>query len=52
MLPLRGLKTHCVPDLKLDLFPIDVDHAGSKFHTNSQVMDRLKALVRELKKQA
>ena len=46
------LRAHRVPDLQLDLFSINVDHASSEFHTNSQVMDRLKPLVRELQKQA
>ena len=46
------LQPYRVPDLKLDLLAINVDHASSKLHANSQVMDRLEALVRELQQQA
>lgn len=45
-------ESYRVPYLKLDLLAIDIDHPSSKFHSNSQVMDRLEALVRELQKQA
>lgn len=47
-----GYRAHRVPDLQLDLFAIDVYHTSPKLHTNGQVMDRLKPLVRELQKQA
>jgi hypothetical protein len=49
---LQGLRTHGIPDLKLDLLPINIDHTSAKLHANRQVMNRLKALVRELQQQA
>jgi hypothetical protein len=36
-------RTHRVPDLQLDLFPVDVDHSGTELDADSQVMDRLRA---------
>lgn len=44
-------ETHCVPNLKLNLLRVDIDHASSKLDANRQVVHWLKALVRELKKQ-
>ena len=41
-----------VPDLELDLFAIYVNHARPKLDANGQVMDRLKAFICELQKQA
>jgi hypothetical protein len=38
--------------LQLYLFSVDVDHARPKLHANCQVMNWLKALVRELEEQA
>lgn len=49
-LPRRA--THRVPNLQLDLFPVDVNHACAKLHADSEVMDGLKALVCELQEQA
>ena len=41
-----------VPDLELDLFGVNVDHARSEFYADGEVVHRLKALISELKKQA
>ena len=43
--------THCVPDLKLDLFPLDINHPGSELHTNCQIMNWLEPLVCELEQE-
>ena len=45
-------RAHRVPNLQLDLFAVNVYHTSPKLHTNGQVMDRLKPLVRELQKKA
>ncbi len=41
-----------VPDLELDLLPLDVDHAGAELHAYGQVVHGLEPLVRELQQQA
>lgn len=41
-----------VPDLQLDGLVVDRDHASPEFDANSQIMDGLKPLVRELQQQA
>jgi hypothetical protein len=43
---------HRVPDLQLDLFAVNVDHACAKLDANGKIVDRLKPLVRELQQQA
>ena len=46
----RGTRiTYRVPYLELDLLSLDVDHAGSEFDPNSEVVHRLKSFVSELK---
>jgi flagellar basal body-associated protein FliL len=42
--------TYCIPNLQFNLFVVNVDHPGTKFDTNSQVMNRLESLISELKK--
>ena len=44
--------THRVPDLKLDLLPLDVDHPGPELDPDGEVVDRLEPLVRELQQEA
>ena len=44
-------RAHCVPNLELNLFAIYLNHACSKLHTDCEIMDGLKSLVCELKKQ-
>jgi hypothetical protein len=41
-------KTHCIPNLQLDLFSFDGYHASTEFHTNCQVVNGLEPLVCEL----
>ena len=50
----RDLKrvVYCVPNLELDLLPINVDHARAKLYANGQIVHGLEALVRELQEQA
>lgn len=45
-------ETHCVPDLQLDLFAINVDHPRAKLDADCQIVHRLEPLVRELQQQA
>ena len=40
--------THRVPDLQLDLFPLDVDHPGSELHSDCEIVDWLEPLVCKL----
>ena len=47
----RKLISYRVPDLKLDLFPLNVDHPGTKLHSDGQVMNRLESLVCKLEQQ-
>ncbi len=44
--------SYSVPDLQLDLLPLDVDHPGAELHPDGQVVHRLEALVRELQEEA
>ena len=44
--------THRVPDLKLDLFPLNVDHPSTELDSDGEVVHRLEPLVRELEQQA
>ena len=44
----EGFLAGCVPNLELDLFAIDINHARSELNTNCQVMHRLKPFVCEL----
>ena len=44
--------THRVPNLKLDLFPLNVDHPSPELDSNGEVVHRLEPLVRELEQQA
>jgi len=48
----EGLLASCVPDLQLDLFAVDGDHACSKLHPDGQVVHRLESFVGELEQQA
>ena len=41
-----------VPDLQLDVFVVNRNHARTKLNTDSQVVDRLKSLVRKLQEKA
>jgi len=41
-----------VPDLELDLFPLDVDHSGAKLDSDGQVMNWLETFVGKLEQQA
>jgi hypothetical protein len=45
-------EAHRVPDLELDLLPVNVDHARAKLHADREVVHRLEALVGELEQQA
>lgn len=42
---------HGIPDLELDLFGVDIDHASSKLNSDRKVMHWLEALVRELEEE-
>ena len=44
--------THRVPDLQLDLLPLDVDHASTELDADGEIVHRLEPLVRELEQQA
>ena len=44
--------THRVPDLELDLLPLDVDHASTELDADGEIVHRLEPLVRELEQQA
>lgn len=46
-----GRRSHRIPYLQLDLLVVDGDHARTELHSNGEVMDGLKALVRELQEQ-
>ena len=37
-----------VPNLKLDLLVVDLNHSGAELHANRQIMQRLKPLISEL----
>merc|ERR550519_923663 len=41
-----------VPNLKLDLFPLNVDHPSAELDPDGEVVHRLEPLVRELEQQA
>ena len=43
---------HRVPNLQLDLFAVNVDHACAKLDANGEIVNRLKPLVRKLQQQA
>ena len=43
---------YSIPDLKLYLFVTNVDHSGSKLHTDGEIMDRLESLICKLKEKA
>lgn len=43
--------SHRVPDLELNLFAIDVNHASPKLYPDSEVVNRLKSLVSELQEE-
>ena len=45
------LGTHCVPDLQLDLFSLDVDHSGPELDPDRKIVNRLEPFVGELKEQ-
>lgn len=44
-------KTNGIPYLKLDRSRIDGNHTSTKLNTNGKIMNRLKPLIGELKKQ-
>jgi hypothetical protein len=44
-------ETYRVPNLKLNLFVVNGDHARPKLHANGKVMHRLEALVGELQEE-
>uniref|UniRef100_A0A6B0UML4 Putative secreted protein n=1 Tax=Ixodes ricinus TaxID=34613 RepID=A0A6B0UML4_IXORI len=44
----KGFLPSRVPNLQLNLFPVDSDHAGSELDSNGQVMYGLETLVRKL----
>lgn len=46
------LDMYSIPDLKLYLFVTNVDHSGSKLHTDGEIMDRLESLICKLKEKA
>mmetsp|Transcript_15310 Transcript_15310/g.23313 ORF Transcript_15310/g.23313 Transcript_15310/m.23313 type:complete len:239 (-) Transcript_15310:92-808(-) len=48
----EGFLSSGIPNLQLDLLVSERNHAGPKFHSNCQVMDRLESLVGKLKEQA
>lgn len=48
----REASAHRVPNLQLDLLPVNVYHASTELHSNGEVMDRLEALVGELEEEA
>ncbi len=48
----RPFLTCRVPDLQLDLLPLDVDHPGSELDADGQVVHGLEALVSELQQKA
>jgi hypothetical protein len=43
--------TYRVPNLKLDWLAVNCNHPCPKFHTDGQIMDRLKPLICELQEQ-
>ena len=47
-----AVPTHRVPDLQLDLLPLDVDHASTELDADGEIVHRLEPLVRELEQQA
>ena len=44
--------TNRVPNLELDLLPLDVDHASTELDADGEIVHRLEPLVRELEQQA
>ena len=52
MIAIEQSFTHRVPDLKLDLLPLDVDHASTELDADGEIVHRLEPLVRELEQQA
>ena len=46
------MQPYRVPDLQLDLLPINVDHSCPKLHANGEVVHWLEALVCELQQEA
>ena len=40
-----------IPNLQFDLFTINGYHASTEFHTNGEIMHRLKSFVCELKQE-
>lgn len=47
----EGFLSRGIPDLQLDELVVQVDHAGTKFDPDCQVMDGLESLVGELQQQ-
>ena len=43
--------THCVPDLELDLFPLNIDHPGPELHSDCEIVDWLEPLVCKLEQE-
>jgi len=47
----EGFLAGGIPDLQLDKLVVQVDHAGTEFYPDRQVMDGLESLVGELQEQ-
>ena len=46
-----GVATHCIPDLKLDLFPLNIDHPGPKLNSDCEIVNWLEPLVCKLEQE-